>query len=164
MYTRIAKTDPNNFDTNIIKDAAIILQRGGIVAFPTETVYGLAADYNNKGAIERLYKIKQRSKDKAFTIHIAQKEKILEFIDEPDRLAKMLIDKFWPGPLTIIVKSKDGKPLGFRMPSNKLALALIDASRLTVVAPSANISGTPDPVEPFSVVQIFDGLIEMVID
>ena len=164
MRTKIVKTDPSNFDLNIIKEAAEILRKGGIVAFPTETVYGLAADYNNKDAMERLYKIKQRPTDKPFTIHIAQKEKILEFIYELDQLTKRLIDKFWPGPLTVIIKSKDAKPLGFRMPSNKLAIELINMSNLTIVAPSANISGRPDPAEAFSVVEVFDGLIDMVID
>lgn len=164
MRTKIVRTDPYNFDLNVIKEAAGILQKGGIVAFPTETVYGLAADYNNKDTINKLYDIKKRPKDKLFTIHIAAKEKILEYVDGLDELIKKLIDKFWPGPLTIIVKSKDGKSLGFRMPANKLALELIKLSNLTIVAPSANISGAPDPVEPFSVVQNFDGLIDMVID
>ena len=164
MQTKVVKINPHNFDSGTIKEAADVLKKGGIVAFPTETVYGLAADYNNKGTIDKLYKIKKRPKDKPFTIHIAQKEKILEFIDEPDELTKRLIDKFWPGPLTIIVNTKDAKTLGFRMPSNRIALELISKSGLTIVAPSANISGGPEPVEPFSVVQNLDGLIDLVID
>ncbi len=164
MHTKVARVTPDNFDIKIIKEAAAILKKGGIVAFPTETVYGLAADYNNPVAIDRLYEIKKRPKDKPFTILIARKEKILEFVNGLDGLSKRLIDKFWPGPLTIIVNSKDGKSLGFRMPSNRIALELVEASNLTIVAPSANISGAPDPLEPFSVVQAFDGQIEMVID
>lgn len=164
MKTKIVKVDPYNINVNVIKEAANILQRGGIVAFPTETVYGLAADYNNKSAIDKLYIIKRRPKKKPFTIHIASKEKMLEFLDEPDELTKRLIDKFWPGPLTIIVKTKDGKNLGFRMPSNRVALELIKLSNLTIVAPSANISGRLGLVEPFSVVETFDGLIDVVID
>ncbi|UCH12481.1 MAG: threonylcarbamoyl-AMP synthase [Candidatus Omnitrophota bacterium] len=164
MRTKIIKIDPYNFDPKAIKEAAMILQKGGIVAFPTETVYGLAADYNNEDTINRLYDIKKRPKDKPFTIHIAKKEKITEYIDEPDQLTKRLIDKFWPGPLTIIVESKDGKALGFRMPSNRIALELINMSSLTIVGPSANVSGKQEPVEPFSVVEAFDGLIDMVID
>ncbi len=164
MWTKIIKIDPYNFELKVIKEAAVILQKGGIVAFPTETVYGLAADYNNEDTINRLYDIKKRPKDKPFTIHIAKKEKITEYIDEPDQLTKRLIDKFWPGPLTIIVKSKNEKTLGFRMPSNRIALELINMSNLTVVGPSTNVSGKPEPVEPFSVVEAFDGLIDMVID
>ncbi|MBN1405818.1 MAG: threonylcarbamoyl-AMP synthase [Candidatus Omnitrophica bacterium] len=164
MHTKIIKTSAHNFDPEVIKEAAGILKKGGIVGFPTETVYGLAADYNNKAAVDRLYEIKKRPKDKPFTIHIAHKEKILEFVDGLDETAKRLIDRFWPGPLTIIVKTRNGEPLGFRMPSNKLALKLIEESRLTIVAPSANISGHPDSVDAFSVVRDFEGLIDMVID
>lgn len=164
MQTKIVRANPHNLDLGVIKEAAGILQRGGIVAFPTETVYGLAADYNNKSTISRLYDIKKRPKDKPFTIHIAQKDKIIEYIDGMDELTKRLIDEFWPGPLTIIVKSKDAKPLGFRMPANRMAIELIKQSNLTIVAPSANISGMPEPVEAFSVAKAFDGLIDMIID
>lgn len=164
MQTKIIKLNPNNFDTAALKEPADILKKGGIVAFPTETVYGLAADYNNKDTINRLYKIKKRPKDKPFTIHIADKKDILEFADSMDETTKKLIDKFWPGPLTLIVNVRGGTKLGFRMPASKIALELIRASGLTIVAPSANISGEPDPVEPFEVVKTFDGFIEMVID
>ncbi|MBN1405294.1 MAG: threonylcarbamoyl-AMP synthase [Candidatus Omnitrophica bacterium] len=164
MQTKIVKVNPHSPNRNVILEAVNILQKGGIVAFPTETVYGLAADYNNKEAVNKLYEIKKRPKDKPFTIHIATKEKITEYIDSIDELTKKLIDKFWPGPLTIIVKSKKRGTLGFRMPSNTVAVELINLSNLTLAVPSANISGRPEPVEPFSVVNDFDGLIDMVID
>lgn len=164
MHTKVIRVSPDSFDINVIKEAAAILKKGGIVAFPTETVYGLAADYNNPDAINRLYEIKKRPKDKPFTILVARKEKILEFVNELDSLSKRLIDKFWPGPLTIIVNSKDGKAIGFRMPSNRIALELVNMSNLTIVAPSANISGAVEPLEPFSVMQAFDGLIDLIID
>ncbi|MFH0732799.1 MAG: L-threonylcarbamoyladenylate synthase [Candidatus Omnitrophota bacterium] len=164
MQTKIVKVDPDNPDPNIIKQAADILKKGGIVAFPTETVYGLGADYNNKKAIDRLYNIKKRPKDKPFTIQIADKTRVLHYAHEVTPLAKKLMDEFWPGPLTIILKSKDSEKIGFRIPANKIAIELIKEGGLDIAVPSANISGRPDPVEPFSVVQAFDGLIDMVID
>ena len=164
MQTKVVKIDPQAPNPEAIKEAAEILKKGGIVAFPTETVYGLAADYNNKEAINKLYSIKKRPKDKPFTIHIARKAKILDFIDGPDELAKRLIDKFWPGPLTIILKTKDSKTLGFRMSSNQIALNLIESSGLSIVAPSANISGEPAATQPADVLKSFSGAIDMLID
>ena len=164
MQTKLLKIDPFDYNTDELKEAAAILKKGGIVAFPTETVYGFAADYNNKDAIKRLYEIKKRPLDKPFTIQISQKQKILDYIAGLDEITKRLIDRFWPGPLTIITLAKNGKKLGFRMPQHKIALDLINLSGLTIAAPSANVSGEPDPIEPFSVLKDFDGKIDMVID
>jgi len=128
-------------DEKAITYCARIIRRGGLVAFPTETVYGIAANLLDKKAIDRLYKVKRRPKDKPFTIHIADAADIRKMGCKLDKVQKTLVRKFWPGPLTVILKSEDGRKLGFRMPANKIALELIRKAGVPVAAPSANLSG-----------------------
>lgn len=126
--------------------AAQIIRNGGLVGFPTETVYGIAADPTNKRAVARLNKIKKRPKGKPYTIHIAYKKDVYKFVSKLSPLEKEIIKKYWPGPLTIILKDKKGKKIGLRMPDNKVALSLIRAVGKPIIAPSANVSGKPSPV------------------
>lgn len=161
--TKVLKIDPALPDRKIIQFAAALLRSGGLVAFPTETVYGIGVNFLDKKAVERLYEVKKRPKDKPFTIHIAQIDTMRGLCCEFSPLAEKLIKNFWPGPLTIILKSGT-KKLGFRMPANTVAKALIAESGVPVAAPSANISGAKPPVDAENILKEFDGKIDLVLD
>jgi L-threonylcarbamoyladenylate synthase len=160
----VIKIDPAKPDKEKIAAAAAIIKRGGLVIFPTETVYGIAANLLDKKAIERLYKVKARCAGKPFTVHIADLKMVRDMECEISGTAEKLTDKFWPGPLTIILKSHDGQKVGFRMPENKIALELISASGVPVVAPSANLSGRPAPVTAEDAAAGLEDKVDMVID
>lgn len=161
---KLLKVDPNNPDTGVIEEAARTIRDGGLVAFPTETVYGLAANLLNKEAIERLYRVKRRPKNKPFTIHVSNVDMVREMAPDISAPAGRLIDKFWPGPLTIILNSKDREKVGFRMPANRIALSLIEKSGVPVVAPSANISGNRPPRSADEVLEDLDDGIDIILD
>lgn len=144
---KIIQVDPANPIGDYIKEAAEIIKSGGLVIIPTETVYGIAANMLNAKTIERLYEIKGRPKEKRFSLHIDAKEKINHYASNIPVVAWKLIDKFWPGPLTVILKSKDKDTIGIRMPDDEIALRVIALSGVPVVCPSANLSGNPAPVD-----------------
>jgi tRNA threonylcarbamoyl adenosine modification protein (Sua5/YciO/YrdC/YwlC family) len=147
MKARILKVDFRQPEENKIKIAAKAICNGGLVIIPTETVYGIAADTRKEQAISRLYEIKQRPKDKPFSLHVDNKEAVEDFATGFNRLAFKLIDKFWPGPLTLILRGKsDSNTVGLRMPDNNIALSLITAVGVPLFCPSANLSGRPAPV------------------
>jgi len=164
MFTRILKINPTEPEEEKIKEAARFLREGGIVAFPTETVYGLGANLLDKGAVERIYEVKGRPGNKPLTVHIASVDTIKEMECCVSSFASLLIERFWPGPLTLILQSKRGGKTGFRMPKNKIALQFIREAGVPVVAPSANRSGSVAPHSPESVLKEFNGLIELIID
>jgi L-threonylcarbamoyladenylate synthase len=164
IKTTVFKVDPANPDAAAIAAGARAIRSGGLVAFPTETVYGLAANLSDPKAVERLYEAKKRFRGKPFTVHIADVKTIRAMGCAITRKAKAAMDRFWPGPLTIILKSKDGRKIGFRMPANRVALELISASEVPVAAPSANISGRKPPTNARSVLKDLDGLIDVLID
>lgn len=128
ISTKIVKLDPLHPAQNYLREAADILRAGGLVIIPTETVYGIAANMFNKKALERLYEIKKRPKDKPFSLHIDNKERIEEFAADIPVSAYKLIDKFWPGPLTLILKAKEGAKIGTSLSS--LDFARDDPERL----------------------------------
>lgn len=162
--TIVFKIDPNHPDKKIISDCAKAIRDGGLVAFPTETVYGLAASLLDEDAIEDLYKVKGRPRNKPFTVHAADTGAIEKMGCRITRAALMLMDEFWPGPLTMILKSKTGARIGFRMPANKVALDLLRQAQVPVVAPSANISGARPPKTAKDVLKELKGKIDIVID
>lgn len=162
--TKILKINPQDPDEKQLRLAADILREGGLVIIPTETVYGIAADRNNKKTIDRLFEIKQRPKDKNLSVHIEAKERIDDLAIDIPIAAYKLIDKYWPGPLTLVLKSKDGKTVGLRMPDHKIALRIIDLSGVEVVCPSANISGALAPVDFSQAIKVFDGLVDLAVD
>lgn len=164
MKTKVLKVSPLYPEPKKIEEAADLLRKGGLVAFPTETVYGLGANFQDKAAVDKVYRVKKRPKAKPLTIHITGVESLRTFVDEIPGFGSRLIRKFWPGPLTIILRSKDGEKLGFRMPSNRIALDLINRVGLPIVAPSANTSGHPSPKTAEDVLDDLDGRIDMVID
>ena len=161
---RVLKVNPDDPENEAINIAAEILRNGGLVVFPTETVYGLGANFANEKAVERVYTVKKRPKDKPLTVHISSIDTLKEMVADIPPIAQKLINKFWPGPLTIILNSKDGRKVGFRMPSNRIALSLIKESGVPVVAPSANISGKRPPSSVEDVLEDLSDNIDMILD
>lgn len=163
--TKIIKTDPDNTVQALIEQAADILKKGGLVILPTETVYGIAANLQHHKAIGRLYKVKQRPKDKPFSIHIADKDKIEEFAADIPVAAYKLLSKFWPGPLTLVLQSKSkGGTVGLRMPDNDIALRVIATAGVPIICPSANLSGKPAPRDFEAAIKDLNGLVDLAID
>lgn len=142
--------------------AARVIRNGGIVAFPTETVYGLGVDAENSEAVTRLFKLKKRDERKPFTRLISSVEMINPGCNIV-RDAKKVMEEFWPGPLTIILKCSD-KKIGFRMPSCEIALKLVEKANVPLAAPSANPGGMPNPVEAWTVLNYFRDKIDVLID
>ncbi|MCK4519004.1 MAG: threonylcarbamoyl-AMP synthase [Candidatus Omnitrophica bacterium] len=162
--TEIIKIDPANIEMEKIKRAAAILKEGGLAAFPTDTVYGLGADCSNEKAVKRVYEIKKRPLSKSLPVQIDKPERLEAFGVEIGEGVKALMDKFWPGPLTLILKGKDGKKTGFRVPANEIARKLLEECRMPLCVPSANFSGNPASNNSSGVIISFDGLIEVIID
>jgi tRNA threonylcarbamoyl adenosine modification protein (Sua5/YciO/YrdC/YwlC family) len=162
---KIVKLDPHQPDENYLKEAAAILKAGGLVIIPTETVYGIAANMLNKKAVERLYDIKERPKNKPFSLHIYKRETVDELARAVPVAAYKLMDRFWPGPLTLILKSrKTEETIGIRMPDDEIAFKVIARSQVPVVCPSANLSGKPAPANFEDAIEDLGGLVDFAID
>lgn len=156
-----------------IRRAGDVLKRGGLVAFPTETVYGLGANALDEDASAKIYRAKGRPSDNPLIVHIADWEAIGLIAAEVPHEAALLAEAFWPGPLTMVLKKSDAVPLAttgglqtvaVRMPNHDLARALIRAGGGYVAAPSANTSGRPSPTTAQHVAEDMDGVIDMIID
>lgn len=170
---RIIKVDPKKSDVKRIKDAAEALKKGGIVAFPTDTFYGLGADAANDEAVKRIYAIKERDYDKPILILMDNKSKVSKYVKDIPQIAKKLIDKFWPGPLTIIFHASSavsqyllgrGNKVGIRIPGNSLTLLFLKAADRPVTATSANISGEPSPADPVEIKENLCKKIDIILD
>lgn len=173
MLTEIFKVNKDNPDINMITRAARIISKGGLVAFPTETVYGLGADAKDPLAAQKIYSAKGRPSDNPLIVHISTFKQVGEITKGDLSRAKKLSDRFWPGPLTIILKKNDAIPkettggldtVAIRMPDEKAALLLIAESKTVIAAPSANISGRPSPTCANHVIEDFEGVIDGIID
>lgn len=162
--TKVLKIDPADPDSKVILTAAKIIKEGGLVAFPTETVYGIAANLFDRNAMDKLDIVKNRPKGKPYTVHISNINMIRKMGCVVTKSAAELMGRFWPGPLTIILGTKTGEKIGFRMPANKIALDLIKAVGLPVVAPSANTSGNKAPTSARAVLNSLDGKIDILLD
>ncbi len=169
----ILQTKFLNASENGISEAADILKSGGLVGIPTETVYGLAANALNGEAVSKIFKAKGRPQDNPLIVHICDIEEIYKLTSDFPKKAKMLAEKFWPGPLTIILPKSDLIPnevsaflktVAIRMPSHKLARAIIKKSGIPLAAPSANTSGSPSPTTAEHVLKDMDGKIDAIID
>ena len=167
------KIDPQAIDMQVIARAGEILKAGGLVAFPTETVYGLGGDATNAGASRRIYQAKGRPSDNPLIVHIADMESLPEIVAQVPDAARLLAGRFWPGPLTMILRKNDRIPyettggmdtVAVRMPSDRIAQALIRASGGFVAAPSANLSGRPSPTAASHVEEDLGGRIDMILD
>ncbi len=173
MKTKIIRTDEKNIDMQAITEAGRVIREGGLVAFPTETVYGLGGDALNGESSGKIYAAKGRPSDNPLIVHIAHIDALSGIVKEIPEAAYRLADKYWPGPLTMIFNKADCVPLettgglntvAVRMPSNKIARALIEASGGYVAAPSANRSGRPSPTIVKYVIEDLDGRVDMIID
>lgn len=173
METKVIKIDREHINAKDFSEAGEILRNGGLVAFPTETVYGLGGDGLNPNASKKIYAAKGRPSDNPLIVHIAEKEDIEKLaVDIPD-IAWKLADRFWPGPMTMILKKADSVPkettggldtVAIRLPSDEIARTLIRESGVFIAAPSANSSGRPSPTKASHVVEDLSGKIEMIID
>ena len=170
--TITAKINKNNPEPKIISQAAEIIKNGGLVAFPTETVYGLGADALNPEAVKKIYIAKGRPSDNPLILHVANINQVYKLV-EVNEAAEILMKKFWPAPLTLVMKAKNIIPsvtrggldtAAIRMPNNPVALALIEKSGTPIAAPSANLSGRPSPTDFESVFNDMNGKIEMILD
>jgi len=164
MRTRVIKIDNNNPQQKDIDEAISVLKKGGLVAFPTETVYGLGANSLNKKVVEKLYRVKKRPNDKNFTLLLDDVRNIDNFAVDILPAAYRLVDKFWPGPLTIILKDKESSTVGLRMPKSETALGIVKKAGFPIACPSANLSGAGDPVSAEMVIKDLDGKVELILD
>jgi translation factor SUA5 len=177
MDTKVWKVDKTVDDlyTNPqIREAAEWIKKNECVAFPTETVYGLGANAKRSEAVKKIFFAKGRPSDNPLIIHIAGREDVDSIAESVPEKAKQLMEQFWPGPLTIILRKKPGvladeataglPTVGIRMPDHPVALALIRASGLPIAAPSANRSGRPSPTSANHVLEDLQGKIAGVID
>jgi tRNA threonylcarbamoyl adenosine modification protein (Sua5/YciO/YrdC/YwlC family) len=171
--TILLKVDPQNPDPQKIKTASEIIKKGGLVAFPTETVYGLGADALNGSAVLALFKAKNRPLDNPPILHIADAQQVNRLAKEVPKNAEVLMKQFWPGPLTLIFKRSEAVPketvagldtVAVRMPKHGVALALIRQSGTPIAAPSANLSGKPSPTTAQHVYGDLNGRIDAILD
>lgn len=172
MDTVIKKIMHDDSDDEIYEQAAEILKNGGLVAFPTETVYGLGADALDEKASAKIYAAKGRPSDNPLIVHIADKKDLEVLSCDVNDMAVKAAEAFWPGPLTMILKKKDIVPdsitgglgtVAIRMPSHPVAVRLIKTSGVYIAAPSANISGKPSPTKAEHVIHDMNGRINMII-
>lgn len=170
--TQVFKIDNTNF-TKIIKKAGGIIKNGGTVVFPTETVYGLGADALNTDAVARIFQAKGRPADNPLIVHIASKEQVHDIAKDIPEQAFKLMDTFWPGALTLILKRKALVPdittacldtVAVRLPDNHIAVGLIKEAGTPIAAPSANISGRPSPTTAEHVIFDLTGKVDAIID
>ena len=173
METEYIKLDPASPDPQVIRRAGDILKRGGLVAFPTETVYGLGGDALNTEAARKIYEAKGRPSNNPLIVHIADMEHLEAIAAEIPEKARKLAAVWWPGPLTMIFNKKDIVPdatsgglptVAVRMPNHPIALELIRAAGGYIAAPSANTSGRPSPTIAEHVREDLDGKIDMILD
>jgi L-threonylcarbamoyladenylate synthase len=177
MKTIVWKVDKfvDNLENNPqIVDAAKLLEENEVVALPTETVYGLGGNAKSDTAVAKIFAAKGRPGDNPLIIHIADREQIHPFVENIPQKATLLMDSFWPGPLTIIFKMKDGilsekataglETVAVRMPDHPVALALLKKCGLPIAAPSANSSGKPSPTTAAHVIEDLEGKIAGILD
>ena len=160
----IVKVDPQAIDQRVLREAAQLLERGGLVVFPTETVYGIAANLLKTSAVERLKKIKERPEAKQFSIHIPERSDIDKYAIHVVPRAYRIAMRFWPGPLTIVLSAPQAKSVGLRMPKNDVALRLLHCCDFPVIAPSANLIGRPAPRTAEEAYKDLNRCVDMILD
>jgi L-threonylcarbamoyladenylate synthase len=171
--TIVLKLDAEQPQPEGIEQAASIIRTGGLVAFPTETVYGLGGDAMNARAIQRIFEAKGRPADNPLIVHVCDRAMLDLIAGDVGEKAEALIATFWPGPLTLVLKRRPEvteaisaglSTVAVRMPRSPIALELIRRARTPIAAPSANLSGRPSPTTAAHVAQDLDGRIEMILD
>ncbi len=176
METKVVKIEEKNIDekaAEALKEAGDVIKKGGLVAFPTETVYGLGGDALNPESSKKIYAAKGRPSDNPLIVHVYRIEDVEKIVEDMPEAARKLSDAFWPGPLTMIMNKNEKVPyettggldtVAIRMPNNKIALELIRQSGGYIAAPSANTSGRPSPTIARYCEEDLSGKIEMIID
>ncbi len=163
----------NGINEQELNRTAQVLEDGGIVVFPTETVYGIGANAYNKDAVRRIYEVKNRPNEKALSILVPGIEEISKYAVIENDVERRIINNFMPGPITIILKKKQGlfdyvssgkDTIGIRIPDNKIILEILNKLKLPIVAPSANISGMPSGVSLEDILKDFDGKVDVCIN
>lgn len=171
--TLLLQVNPQNPSNADIKIAADIIKHGGLVAFPTETVYGLGANALNPDAVLALFKAKQRPLDNPPIVHVENVDDVYRLAKCVPAKAELLMKQFWPGPLTLVLERSKIVPdvtvaglstVAIRMPKNKIALALIKESQCPIAAPSANLAGKPSPTTAKHVFDDLNGRIDVILD
>lgn len=169
---RIIPVDPLQPDAEAIEEAAMVLLEGGIVAFPTDTVYGIAADATNSAAVERLFELKKREHQKAIPVLIHSTNQLRSIVKKIPESAKLLMERYWPGALTIVFEKYEntfmavssGTTLGIRIPDNLVCLSVLSMTGRPLATTSANISGKAPAVTADKVVEYFGSQIDLIID
>lgn len=173
MITKYVSMTEDSIDADAIREAGRILREGGLVAFPTETVYGLGGDALNPESSRKIYAAKGRPSDNPLIVHVCRLEDIPPIVEEMPEAAARLAEAFWPGPLTMIFRKSSKVPyettggldtVAVRFPSNRIASALIEAEGGYIAAPSANKSGRPSPTIARYCREDLDGRVDMIID
>jgi L-threonylcarbamoyladenylate synthase len=171
--TVVLRIDPEQPEADAIERAASIIRRGGLVAFPTETVYGLGADAMSEQAVLRVFEAKGRPADNPLIVHVCDTEMLRRVAAVEDDRVERLAGRFWPGPLTIVLErgsevapsvSAGLRSVAVRMPGHKVALSLIRRAQTPVAAPSANLSGRPSPTCAEHVLADLESRIDMILD
>lgn len=173
MNTKILKINPEQPEQDLVLEAAEVLKMGGLVAFPTETVYGLGGNGLDSEACKKIYEAKGRPSDNPLILHISQISELRPIVGEIPPMGKKLMDAFWPGPLTMIFPKSDLVPMSVtggldtvavRFPTHPVALAIIRAAGLPIAGPSANSSGKPSPTKASHVEFDLSGKIDVIVD
>jgi L-threonylcarbamoyladenylate synthase len=170
---KIIKVDRNNPDEKILNMAVEVLRRGGLVAFPTETVYGLGADALNEEAVRKIFEAKGRPPDNPIIVHVGNMEQVYSLVEDVPPDAERLMEAFWPGPLTLIfykspivsdIVTGGSSKVGIREPQNEIALTLLNLFGRPIAAPSANASGRPSPTKAEHVIEDLGDKVDLIID
>lgn len=173
METKVVKMNKDKIEKDLIEEAAEIIKDGGLVAFPTETVYGLGANGLDEIAVSKIFKAKGRPQDNPLILHVCSMDQVKDLVMEIPGISIKVMERFWPGPLTILFRRSNSVPdiitagldtVAIRMPENAIALELIKSSNNPIAAPSANISGRPSPTSSVHVIQDLMGKVDMIID
>ncbi len=170
MRTVIVKVDPKRPDTDKLRWVADVAKRGGLVAFPTETVYGLGTNAFDESAVRRLFEVKRRPPDNPVAVLVSDPEQVEE-VGVVNEIAERLIEEFFPGPITVVIESKvssvitagTGK-VAVRMPDHPIALKIVEFAGVPLATPSANVSGKPSPTKAEHVIRDFMGRIDVIVD
>ncbi len=160
-------------DTGVVQEAAAVLRSGGVIVYPTETLYGLGADARNPEAVRRVFEIKKRPPDRAVTVILGSEDMLDEVVSSVPELARELTDVFWPGPLTLVLPARSDLPklllaggttIGVRVPGDYLCRALSKELGGPITATSANISGGPDLIDPGDIERVLGEEVDLLID
>jgi len=164
VKTQVVRIDPESYAPEELDLPARLLREGRLVAFPTETVYGIGARSDRPETIARLLEVRNSPSEKHLSVHLADEDDVYRHVREVPPIAHRVIQKYWPGPLTLVLPTGSGGDVGLRLPALRLARDLIRRAGAPIVAPSANLSGETPAVDAQEVLRVFEGTLDGVID